>query len=1053
MTGLRLSADGMPPLDERELRPWSKRREDSRWRPTMSANTGTKSIGLCMIVKNESKMIRRCLQSVRPLVDFVLIEDTGSSDGTQDVIRDWLKQTGLPGVVFDEPWRDFAYNRTLALARLRENADIDYALVMDADDILEFEPDFDPAKFKRSLSADHYHVRIRLHEVKYGRVQICSNRKAYRYRGVLHEFIEGPSGHLTSETAQGMTIVAGVEGARSSDPDKYRRDAALLEQALQTETDPFLRSRYTFYLAQSYRDGDEPEKAEAAYLRRAELGFWVEEVFMSILEAARLQEALGRPFESVMATYNRAANCVTTRAEAAHGASRYCRLQSRYPEGYEVARCALALVDAPMPDGLFMIPWVYHYGLLDEYAINAYWAGHFEDCLSACERILARDDLQPAVRGRVSANARFARAKLALTPSESRAADPLPVSGTGGAKRIGLCMIVRNEANVVTRCLDSVQPLIDYVLVEDTGSTDGTQAIIRDWLARKDIPGEIIEKPWHDFATNRSLALARLRDREDIDYALIIDADDTIVLQEGLDVSAFKSNLVTDLYNLEMRNGPLRYHRPQICSNRLAFHFRGVLHEYLEGPADGFTSGTATGLYIRSSREGNRSNDTDKYRNDAEVLERALETEEDPFLRSRYTFYLARSYHHAEEKAKAIKLYLKRAELGYWEEEVFVSLYSAARLQELTGQPFDEVVAAYLRASDLAPGRAEALHAACRYCRVNDRFAEGYEIARRGLNISIPEGGLFVEPWVYDYGILDEFAVLAYWTERYQECLDACQRLLTDDRMPRDMRGRVEENAKFAAKKLAEEASKGAPVNPTQSQDLRPGRWRELNEPELNPGRLKLLLICGPWGSGTSAVAGILERIGVSGLAPYFMTNDKKTPNSYESVAFRNLILQHIDQSTLSFVPCAPGGIESSFESLQRRIEEQEFGPYDPLSPKPIFLKHPLSALLIPQLSKVFDIKLIFVMRSLADIETSRRRRKWSAHFGAEGARIIYQHMAQAQDRNQWPISTIHYQELLASPIDHARKIAHFAGIRPSSHELGHACNFITPMLAEEDAR
>ena len=164
-----------------------------------------------------------------------------------------------------------------------------------------------------------------------------------------------------------------------------------------------------------------------------------------------------------------------------------------------------------------------------------------------------------------------------------------------------------------------------------------------------------------------------------------------------------------------------------------------------KAPPGAVSSGTAAGFHILSAREGARSQDPDKYRKDAEVLEKALQTEQDPFLRSRYTFYLARSYRDAGEKEKALENYLKRAELGYWPEEVFMSLYGAAQLQQAMGRPFDEVIATYLRASDAVPSRAEALHAASRLCRENSKFADGYEYARRGLKIPLPAGGLFVQ--------------------------------------------------------------------------------------------------------------------------------------------------------------------------------------------------------------------------------------------------------------------------------------------------------------------
>jgi len=66
-----------------------------------------------MIVKDEAHVIRRCLESVRPLIDYALIVDTGSTDATQLIVKDYFAATNLPGAVVAEPWPDFAYNRSL----------------------------------------------------------------------------------------------------------------------------------------------------------------------------------------------------------------------------------------------------------------------------------------------------------------------------------------------------------------------------------------------------------------------------------------------------------------------------------------------------------------------------------------------------------------------------------------------------------------------------------------------------------------------------------------------------------------------------------------------------------------------------------------------------------------------------------------------------------------------------------------------------------------------------------------------------------------------------
>lgn len=160
---------------------------------------------------------------------------------------------------------------------------------------------------------------------------------------------------------------------------------------------------------------------------------------------------------------------------------------------------------------------------------------------------------------------------------------------------IGLCMIVKNEAQVLLRCLDSVRPFLDYVLIEDTGSTDGTQELIRGWLNRAGLPGVVIEEPWRDFSYNRSHALAKLREHSEIDYAFMIDADDRIDIDDGFDVAAFKAGMTADFYDVEIHHGSVRHHRPQIYRNSINFTYRGVLHEFLQPPQEGLTKSRRPG--------------------------------------------------------------------------------------------------------------------------------------------------------------------------------------------------------------------------------------------------------------------------------------------------------------------------------------------------------------------------------------------------------------------------------------------------------------------------
>jgi glycosyltransferase involved in cell wall biosynthesis len=368
---------------------------------------------------------------------------------------------------------------------------------------------------------------------------------------------------------------------------------------------------------------------------------------------------------------------------------------------------------------------------------------------------------------------------------------------------IGLCMIVKNEAPVILRCLGSVRSLIDYALVVDTGSTDGTQTIVRQYLLKENLSGELIEEPWRDFAYNRSFALAKLRERSAIDFALVMDADDTLVFSDGFDVSRFKSSLDKDFYHVEIRLGSIRFWRAQILNNHKEFSYKGVLYEFVAERTTAASSGVAPNLYIAAGTDGARSRNPDKYREDVRTLEKALETEADNFIRARYTFYLAQSWMHSGEKEKALQTYLRRAEVGLWDQEVCLSLFYAAQLKDALGYSDSEVIGSYLKAYESDPRRAEPLHGAMDYCRRHDKPHLGYLIGKQAITIPEPVGSLFIASWIYDYGVLEEFSVAAYHSGHYEDCIEALEKLLAERKIPESARPRLVENERIASEKLA----------------------------------------------------------------------------------------------------------------------------------------------------------------------------------------------------------------------------------------------------------
>ena len=349
-------------------------------------------------------------------------------------------------------------------------------------------------------------------------------------------------------------------GTGSNRVDKYERDARLLTDAIATERDPGMIARYTFYLANTLRDSGQKEAALKIYLERARLGNWYQEVFMSLLHAAKLKEELEYSNDEVIIAYMEATTACPTRAEALHGAARFCRNKGIYERGYQFAVQGLTI--AYPNDALFIEDWVYEYGLLDELAINAYWTARYAECVDVCDRLLGEGKL----------------------PSDQRE------------------RVLKNK----------------------------------------------------DFAT----------------------------MNKQKDATALSS--------------------PEVGA--------------------------------------------------------------------------------------------------------FIKLLRAAQEKEKLGRPDDEVISAYMETTAACPTRAEALHGAARFCRIRGLYKRGYEFAAQGLAIHYPHKAPAVEDWIYEYGLHDEFAVNAYWIERYDDCLNACEHLLRGSNLPEYMRERIVKNAGFARQNLAAHA-------------------------------------------------------------------------------------------------------------------------------------------------------------------------------------------------------------------------------------------------------
>jgi len=341
------------------------------------------------------------------------------------------------------------------------------------------------------------------------------------------------------------------------------------------------------------------------------------------------------------------------------------------------------------------------------------------------------------------------------------------------AKQPSIClvMIVKNESKVIRRCIDSVKDYINYWVIVDTGSTDGTQDLIKEIMNEYEIQGELHERPWVDFGYNRTESLEYSEGKAD--YRLVIDADDFLSVQEGENPFL---NLTEDAYKIRIRLNSLAYYRTQLVRGDQKWKYVGVLHEYISGPTDIKVSEEfLEGVEMHASVSGHNRDikGKDKYYNDALIFEKAILTtpkEELPIdLERRYVFYMAQSYRDAGMNERSIEAYQRRVDLGGWAEEVYISRYWIARQKQILERSDEEIIDAYLKAWEYRPNRLESLYHLIKFLGTRKRYALAFALSSVGMKTGPCSDILFVEDDIWKWRMPDEYSVLAYYNGNAEE--------------------------------------------------------------------------------------------------------------------------------------------------------------------------------------------------------------------------------------------------------------------------------------------
>lgn len=750
------------------------------------------SLCLNMIVKNESHIIEETLENICKYfdLDYWVISDTGSTDNTIEIIENFFKSKNISGEIKQEPWQDFAYNRNKALEACEGKAD--YVLFFDADDLIEGELSLPP------LTEDAYYFQLKdeLSAIYYTRRLIIKNNKKYQWKGVIHEVIDTEYQVREINILGDYVVLSRRLGSRNFDTKKTLNDALILENAFINETDIRYKARYAFYCAQSYnayRLNDESYigKAIEWYKKRTEIIIpnidFDDEIYLSYQGLGIIYEYMN-DFESAKYYFNEGTYLDPDRAECWYFLA---RINDKIFDLQEAYRCLKQSINLPIPEGirLFINKPIYDFWCLYELCVISWKLRNLDECYRVFKKLLPNLPSEYLLTLK-----QVVKSLLKLIQSDTdynvkKIKDNLTILGHAdfldnlNVPTLCLNMIVKNEKHVIEKTLQDICKHIDldYWVISDTGSTDNTIQIIEDFFEKQNIPGEIHEHQWQDFAYNRNKALEACVGKAD--FILFFDADDLI---EGDFVLPL---LEHDRYYLSFKDdeSSQKFTRCGIVKNNQKCRWEGVLHEVVK-PLEKVTEAYIGGDYsILSIHKGARNLDPKKGLNDALILEKAFEKEQDVKLLSRYAFYCAQSYRgimHQDKKYvdKAIGWYEKR--LGFinqdllHDDESYVS-YEYLGLLYWHKKDKEKAVECWKKGVELDPDRAECLYRLSHYFHNKGDLELAYEYAKNSVNIPMPGGvRIFVNSSIYTFWSLYEFCIICFKLKKLDESYAAFKKML-----------------------------------------------------------------------------------------------------------------------------------------------------------------------------------------------------------------------------------------------------------------------------------
>ena len=354
--------------------------------------------------------------------------------------------------------------------------------------------------------------------------------------------------------------------------------------------------------------------------------------------------------------------------------------------------------------------------------------------------------------------------------------------------KLALNFICKDESHVISKMLESCKSITDLIVVNDTGSTDGTQDIIRKFGEDNNIPTYVFERPFDDFEKSRNHSIQKLKevvaelgwDANKV-HGYWFDCDETLIIDPKFD----KNQFTKDLYMINTYIGQMKYTRNTFFKVSKPFRWYGPVHEFIICDKQNISSGLAEGIHVDVKMEGAswKGNIPEKYKSHAFVLEKYIDNDrKDP----RWVFYTAQSYHDSasipdnkeeneERLRRSLKYYKERVSRpdGY-PEELFYAQYRIGTIMRSLEDPWNLVHQECLKAYNMDPIRGESIKTIIDYyLQVNEwnmayLYTKFAKVNFHGKN-PYPTRLLFVDEALYIWKFAESHAAACFYTGRMDE--------------------------------------------------------------------------------------------------------------------------------------------------------------------------------------------------------------------------------------------------------------------------------------------